>query len=338
MARSEAVAAPAGADFVIRRVFDAPRALVFKAWTDPKHMAQWWGPHGCTVPVCELDARPGGAWRLVNRGPDGDDFPVKGVFREVVENERIVMTIDHSEMPDSWHDWLNPGRDRSKGKPTAAALITVTFEERGGKTTVTVRQRFESPEFRDGLVKMGLGEGWTQSLERLADELARASTGKGWTGRAVTLTLPSDRQTVLTRVFDAPRELVFKANIDPKLIPRWWGPRYLTTTVDKLDARPGGSWRFLQRGPDGKQFDFHGEFREVVPPERLVYTFELEAMPGTVRGITTVTFEDLGGKTKFTHRSVFDTVDERDWLVDAGMEVGSAESYERLDEVLAATA
>ncbi len=86
---------------------------------------------------------------------------------------------------------------------------------------------------------------------------------------AAKFTKPSDREVVMTKVFAAPRELVWKAYTDSKLIPRWWGPRYLTTTIDKNDAKPGGAWRFVSRGPDGNEFAFHGVYREVVKPERL---------------------------------------------------------------------
>ena len=101
-------------DFVLTRVFDAPRALVFKCWTDPRLIAQWWGPHGFINPICELDVRPGGSWRIVMRGPDGADHPAKGVYREIVEPERIVWIIDHSDLPDEWHDMVNPTGPRGK--------------------------------------------------------------------------------------------------------------------------------------------------------------------------------------------------------------------------------
>src|SRR5579864_2222874 len=100
-------------ELVITRVFHAPPEVVFKAWTDPKQMAQWWGPHKFTNPVCEMDVRPGGAWRIVMRGPDGSLHPAKGVYREIVEPERLVMTVNHSELPDEWHDMVNPNRDKS---------------------------------------------------------------------------------------------------------------------------------------------------------------------------------------------------------------------------------
>src|ERR1700737_4723679 len=96
------------------------------------------------------------------------------------------------------------------------------------------------------------------------------------------VTLPSDKEIVITREFDAPRELVFKAMTDPDLIPRWWGPRGQTTTVDKMDVRPGGTWRFVMGAADGMKSGFRGEYREVVAPERIVQTFEWEPMAGHI--------------------------------------------------------
>ena len=150
---------------------------------------------------------------------------------------------------------------------------------------------------------------------------------------AAKFTKPSDREVVMTKVFAAPRELVWKAYTDSKLIPRWWGPRYLTTTIDKNDAKPGGAWRFVSRGPDGSEFGFHGVFREVVKPERLSWTFEFEGMPGHV-SVDTVTFEELDGTTKVTVTSVFQSKADRDGMVSSGMESGATESMERLGELL----
>jgi uncharacterized protein YndB with AHSA1/START domain len=161
------------ADFVISRVFDAPRELVFNAWTDPKHMAAWWGPHQFTNPVCELDVRPGGKWRIVMRSPDGIEHPAKGIYIEVAPPERIVWTIDHSELPKAWHDMVNPNRPTDQGNPKLECVSTITFEDQGGKTKLTIRTRFESAAIRDSLLRIGMNEGWSQSLERLADETAR---------------------------------------------------------------------------------------------------------------------------------------------------------------------
>jgi uncharacterized protein YndB with AHSA1/START domain len=152
--------------------------------------------------------------------------------------------------------------------------------------------------------------------------------------KSLIVTLPSDREIMMTRVFDAPRELVFKAMTDPKAIPRWWGPAVYTTTVEKMDVRPGGAWRFVQKSLDGNMFAFNGVYREVTPPERLVYTFEFEGMPGHV-SMETITLEQLpDGKTKMTDLTRFDNVEDRDGMLQSGMEKGANESMERLDEYL----
>ena len=159
--------------FVIERTFDAPRELVFKAWTDPKQMAQWWGPREFTNPVCQMDPRPGGAYRIVMRGADGVEYPIKGVYREIAKPARLVITMDCSEHPDAWHDMVNPQRGKNRN-PAGEIITTVTFEEFGGKTKLTINMRFESSAIRDAMVKMGMNEGWSQSLERLGELLKGA--------------------------------------------------------------------------------------------------------------------------------------------------------------------
>jgi uncharacterized protein YndB with AHSA1/START domain len=150
------------------------------------------------------------------------------------------------------------------------------------------------------------------------------------------LTILSDREVVLTRVFDAPRELVFKAHTDPELIPQWWGLRSNTTIVEELDPRPGGAWRFVQRDAKGNEFAFHGEYREVMSPERLVNTFEFEGIPGHII-LDATNFEELpDGRTKLTATSLFATIIDRDGMLNSGMESGSNESWDRLAELLAA--
>ncbi len=153
---------------------------------------------------------------------------------------------------------------------------------------------------------------------------------------ATKLTTPTDREIVTERVFDAPRERVFATYTDPESIPQWWGPRRMATTVDRMDVRPGGSWRFVMREPDGQETGFKGIYREVTPPERIVQTFEWEGMPGHVI-VETVTFEELGERTKVTTTSLFHTTEERDGMIASGMEGGLTESHERLAELLAAT-
>ena len=146
-------------------------------------------------------------------------------------------------------------------------------------------------------------------------------------------TFPSDLEIAMSRVFDAPRELVFKVCTDPNLVPQWWGPRGLDTTVDKMDMRPGGVWRFVQRGPDGSEYAFHGEYQEVVPPERIVDTFEFEGMLGHVI-IETMILEEHDGKTRLVGTSLFQTVEDRDGMLKSGMQEGWSESLDRLEELL----
>lgn len=145
---------------------------------------------------------------------------------------------------------------------------------------------------------------------------------------------PGKQEIFMTRMFDAPRELVFKAYTDPTLIARWWGLRQNTTLIDEMEARPGGKWRFVERDPDGQEFAFHGVYHDVVAAERIVQTFEFEGMPGHVV-METSTFEDVGGKTKVIAQSIFQSVADRDGMVASGMEYGAEEGYQRLDELLA---
>jgi uncharacterized protein YndB with AHSA1/START domain len=148
------------------------------------------------------------------------------------------------------------------------------------------------------------------------------------------MTLPGEREIRVERVFDAPRERVFAAYTDPELVAQWWGPRNSTTVVDEMDATTGGKWRFTMPNPDGGETGFRGVYREVLAPERIVQTFEWEGMPGHVT-VDTATFEDLGDRTRLVTTSIFHTPEERDGMLESGMESGMNETYDRLDELLA---
>ena len=146
-----------------------------------------------------------------------------------------------------------------------------------------------------------------------------------------TLTTPSDREIVMTRIFDAPRDLVFEAHSSCEHMSNWWGPRKYEFASCEIDFRPGGAWRIVHRGPEGEIPAFRGEFREIVRPERIVWTFEWEGMPGHV-SVGTVTFEDQDGKTLLTSTAEFDSVEDRDGMLQSGMEEGAVETWDRLDE------
>jgi uncharacterized protein YndB with AHSA1/START domain len=130
------------------------------------------------------------------------------------------------------------------------------------------------------------------------------------------------RTLVTTRVFDAPRELVFAAWTDPRHLTQWWGPNGFTTTTQAFDMRPGGVWRFVMHGPDGRDYENRITYDEIVKPERLVYRHGGGEDVEPVRFRVTVTFEDLGGKTRLTMRAVFPSAAERDRVVE---EYGAAE-------------
>src|ERR1700722_9157906 len=138
-------------ELVIDRVFDAPPEIVFKVWTEPAHLARWWGPKGFTNPVCEVDPRVGGAWRIVMRAPNGAEYPCGGVYREIVKPERLAFP--------------NVALDK-EGKPIIDGFTTVTFAEHGGKTKLTLRTRGVALVSYAAQMLEGMEAGWTQSLER----------------------------------------------------------------------------------------------------------------------------------------------------------------------------
>lgn len=138
----------------------------------------------------------------------------------------------------------------------------------------------------------------------------------------------------MSRIFDAPREMVWKAFTDPKLVPQWWGLRTSTTIVDKLDLREGGVWRFVQMDPDGNEHAFNGVFKEVSAPERLAYTFEYEPLAGRISTDTIILEELPDGKTKITSRTTFDALEDLEGMLQSGMEDGAVESWDRLEEFL----
>jgi uncharacterized protein YndB with AHSA1/START domain len=145
---------------------------------------------------------------------------------------------------------------------------------------------------------------------------------------------PGRQDIVIRRVFDAPRDVVFKAMTDPTLIPKWWGPRELTTEVTEMEVRRGGTWRFVHKEPDGSESGFRGVYHDVVSPERVVQTFEFEGAPGHVT-LETMTLEEVDGKTRYQAVSLYDSVETRDIVLQTGMESGARETLDRLAEVIA---
>jgi uncharacterized protein YndB with AHSA1/START domain len=147
-------------ELTLTRIFDAPRELVWKAWTDPKLLARWWGPKWFTNPVCEVDLRPGGTILIHMKGPDGAMYPMKGVFREIVEPERLVFTSNALK--------------EDEGNPLLETINTVTFANDNGKTRLTLHAVVLKATPDAAWMIAGMDEGWSQSLDRLAEEMTQA--------------------------------------------------------------------------------------------------------------------------------------------------------------------
>jgi len=250
------------------RLFDAPRELVWKMWTDPHHVAQWWGPRGFTNTIHEMNVRPGGHWRFHMHGPDGRNYRNEIVYHEIVEPERLV--YDHISEP-FFH-------------------VTATFREENGKTRVTLRSLFQSPEARRKVIEtFGALEGMKQTLARLGEQLAH-------------------RSFVITRTFDAPRDLVFKVWTEAEHLKNWFGPKGATMIASRSDLRPGGMHHYGMTAADGMEVWGRWIYREIDPPKKLVFinSFsnpEGELGPRPFPGdwppelLTTVTFIEFEGKT-----------------------------------------
>jgi uncharacterized protein YndB with AHSA1/START domain len=318
----------AGRELVLTRTFDAPRGLVFRAWTDPSQLARWWGPRGFTNPVCEIDPKSGGALRIDMKGPDGTVYPMKGVYREVVEPERIVFSSTAMEDED--------------GRPAFEILNTVTFDERDGRTTLTLRAVVvvlaASPEAAAAVA--GMEEGWSQSLDRLAAELSATAVVDD----------PDGAEFVITRVFDAPRDLVFRAWTDPGRLAHWFGPRGFTTASTALDLRPGGVFHHSMTSPDGRVMWGRWVFRDIDPPGRLVFVASFSDESGGIARspfsadwplevLSALTFTEHEGRTTLTMRGVpLDAIESERRAFEAGhgsMQKGWAGTLDQLDAFLA---
>jgi uncharacterized protein YndB with AHSA1/START domain len=295
-----------GSEFVVTRTISAPRERVFEAWTDQAQVRQWWGPKGFTNPICQWDARPGGVIYVVMRAPNGAEYPMNGAFREISPPERLVFTTAALD---------------ARGNPMFEVLHTVTLSSQAGKTTIVAHARLLSvrPEFAGYLGGHETGMG--QSLDRLGE-----------------LVSTSNREILISRVVDAPRELVWEAMTNPKHVINWWGPRGFTITIEKMDVRPGGVWKHVMHGPDGTDYPNRSVFEEVTRPARLVFSHGGAKKGGTAaRFRATWTFDTEGEKTRVTVRMVFPTAEARDHVVrEYGAIEGGKQTLERLDEHLSA--
>jgi uncharacterized protein YndB with AHSA1/START domain len=434
-----------GQEFTFVREFAAPRELVFKACTDPVHLAQWWGPKGFSAPVCEWDARPGGKVYVIMRAPDGTEHPMGGQFHEVVAPERLVVMT---------------GALDGQGRFLFEILHTTTLVESNGKTTLTMHSRvikatagaakylgghemgmtlsldrltgylaqktepfvieriFDAPvdlvwkaistkedmkrwyfdlaEFKpeagfefefsvehkgkeyhhlckiaevipqkrlvytwryqghpgDSLVSFDLVADGDKTRLKLTHsgletfppgpDFARTNFMQGWTqligSELKDFVENAGREIFITRDFNAPRELVWEAMTNPKHVVNWWGPRGFSTTIEEMDVRPGGVWKHVMLGPDGVKYPNHSVFKEIVKPERIVFSHggHREGGPG-VSFVSTWSFDSLdANRTRVSIRMVFPSAADRDFVAREFHAVeGGQQTLERLGEHLA---
>jgi uncharacterized protein YndB with AHSA1/START domain len=305
-------------EIVTTRLYDAPRELVFSAWADPLRISQWWGPRGFKTTTHSMDFRPDGEWRFVMHGPDGTDYKNRIVYVEINRPEKIA--------------YRHGGEDEHA---YVQFTSTVTFTEEQGKTRVTLRALFETAEARNFVAeKHGAVEGAKQTLERLAEDVSSADA--------------DDSEFILSRAYDAPRSLVFKAYTEAERLAQWWGPKGCNTRVAKLDLRPGGMFLYAM--------DFGGDemwgkfvYREIAAPGRLVFVSSFSDPQGNttkapffdlwpLEVLNTVIFEEHQGKTTITLRSrpINATQEERAKFRSEhkGMQQGYAGTLDHLAEYL----
>ena len=319
-------------EVAVTRAFDAPRSLVFEACSDCEHMKNWWGPRGFDLIECRMDLRPGGTYRFVQRAPDGSIHGFNGVYREIAAPERIVFTQIYEPIPDQ------------------EVVVTTTLTETNGRTALSQTLLFGSREARDGMIASGMEWGQAQSFERLDELLAGLLGGAAAASGPAPAAGTAPTQMVVTREFDAPRDLVWKAWTEPDRLARWWGPPGSAIEVARLDLRPGGVFHYSMKTPSGPLMWGLFTYREVVPTERIVFVNAFsDAAGGLTRNpwiatwpleiLNTLTLTEHAGKTTLTLRGgpINATAEELGAFEAgrAGMQGGFAGTFDKLDRYLA---
>lgn len=226
-------------EITINRVYDAPVRLVWEAWTDPAQVAQWWGPRGFSLTTHSKDLRPGGHWNYTMHGPDGVDYPNKTLYHEVEEHKKLV--YDHG----------------ANDERPALFRVTVLFTEVDGKTKMEMRMALPTPEAADETRKFIKKAGGDATWDRLAEYLAKESSGK--------------EQFFINRTFDAPIDLMFELWTDPKHLAQWLPPAGLSLEFIKADISPGGGSFYVMSGAPIPMYG-RAQYKTIEKPNRLVYT------------------------------------------------------------------
>jgi len=251
-----------GQEFTLTRALAAPRERVFKAWTDPRHLAQWWGPKGFSNPVCDWDVRPGGNIYVVMRAPDGTDYPMGGEFREIVPPERLVTVT---------------GALDAHGNYLFQFLHTLTLAELGGGTQLTLHSRVIQTTPGAGQYLGGFETGMTLSLERLAEHL--------------------DRRTdplVVERTLNAPAALVWQALTTREALSQW--------SFEMPDFRPEVGCEFTFDGEkDGVKYHHHCRITDLIPQKRMTWLWRYVGHPGDSQVTFDLLAEGARTRLRLTH-------------------------------------
>lgn len=292
------VTMPSDRELVMTRVFDAPRNLVFRVFTDPEAIPHWWGERAHATTVDHYDFQVGGKWQYTTRDNEGNQIVFSGKFEDIDPPARLVSSFE------------------VEGSPEMISTDIHTFEERDGKTILSTYSRFSSREERDSMLDTGVTQGWGETLDRLEQHLEAM------------------RELVVTRLFDAPRELVFAAFTGDG-IEEWWGPNGFTTTTSERNVVPGGLWRFVMHGPDGTDWDNAVVYDEIIAPERLSWTQYAGDTAKPPHHYNTVTFTEQDGKTEVTLRMRIPSEAIFNQAMENGAIEGGHQTLNRLAEFLA---
>ena len=311
-------------EIVVSRLINAPVTLVFKAWTDPHHLANWWGPVGFRNEIIEMDVRPGGVFRLVMVGPDGRRYANRIQYLEVVPNKLITYT--------------------QYGDETVSNIqfeVTINFEKKGNKTLLRLRSLFPTGELRERVIReYGALEGAIQMLDRLEQRMLSKEKGYDYA---------PEQQLHLSRTFDAPRELVFDAFSEAKHLARWWGPKGFDMAVKNFRFSEGGTFHFHMSRADGMEMWGKFVFQLLDRPKRIVLVNSFSNAEGqTVRGpfseewpremLIQIELTEINDRTKLDMRVTPIHASETEYLVFeqgfSSMQGGFGSSLERLDLLL----
>ncbi len=299
-------------ELAISRLLNAPVKLVWEVFTNPEHIAKWWGPNGFTNTISKMDMMPGGEWHLVMHGPDGTDYKNKSIFKEIIPHKKIV--FQH----------IAPN-----------FIATIDFEERGEQTSLNWHMLFETAEEFIQVVKtFKAGEGLKQNIEKLEKYLSD---------------VPADDEIAFSRVFNAPVELVYKVWSEAEHLAKWWGPAGMKMNVASLDFRPGGTFHYSMLSPDGHEMWGKFVYKEIVAPTRIVFVNSFsDKEANTTRApfnpkwplevLNVLTLSDEGGMTRLlmTGKPINATEEEHKLFIEmrSSLQQGFGGTFDQLKKYL----